>query len=47
MVVVIQPNVVMDATAQIGLQFGETVRITRDGTERLHHLPRQYFIRKI
>jgi Xaa-Pro aminopeptidase len=45
MVVVIQPNVVADADARIGLQFGETVRITRTGTERLHRLPRQYFVR--
>jgi Xaa-Pro aminopeptidase len=45
MVVVIQPNVVVDDNARIGLQFGETVRITRTGTERLHRLPRQYFVR--
>jgi Xaa-Pro aminopeptidase len=44
MVVVIQPNVIMDDSARIGLQFGETLRITRDGTERLHRLPREYFV---
>jgi Xaa-Pro aminopeptidase len=44
MVVVIQPNVVTDDDARIGLQFGETLRITRTGTERLHHLPREYFV---
>ena len=44
MVVVIQPNVVTDDTARVGLQFGETLRITRDSTERLHRLPRTYFV---
>ena len=44
MVVVIQPNVVLDDTARTGLQFGETVRITRTGTERLHRLPRENFV---
>jgi Xaa-Pro aminopeptidase len=44
MVVVIQPNVVTDSEPRMGLQFGETVRITRQGTERLHRLPREYFV---
>ena len=44
MVVVVQPNVVPDADARVGLQFGETVRVTKDGTERLHHLPREFFV---
>jgi Xaa-Pro dipeptidase len=44
MVVVIQPNVVTDDAASVGLQFGETVRITSSGVERLHRLPRQYFV---
>jgi Xaa-Pro aminopeptidase len=39
MVVVIQPNVIT-ADQKKGLQFGETVRITRTGTERLHRYPR-------
>jgi Xaa-Pro aminopeptidase len=36
MAVVIQPNVVRDAAGTMGLQVGETVRVTRDGVERLH-----------
>lgn len=44
MVVVIQPNVVPDDAGSVGLQFGETVRITKTGTEPLHHVPRQYFV---
>jgi Xaa-Pro dipeptidase len=45
MVVVIQPNVVTDAAdPHMGLQFGETVRITQTGVERLHRLPREYFV---
>lgn len=43
MVVVIQPNVVT-ADAQCGLQFGEALRITKTGVERLHHYPRQLII---
>jgi hypothetical protein len=43
--VVIQPNVVTDAAdPHMGLQFGETVRITQTGVERLHRLPREYFV---
>jgi Xaa-Pro aminopeptidase len=45
MVVVIQPNVVTGPDARMGLQFGETVRITRTGMERLHHLARQSFVK--
>lgn len=43
MVVTIQPQ---PATPdhRMGLQFGETVRITHDGTERLHHYPRKMVI---
>lgn len=43
MVVTIQPQ---PATPdhRMGLQFGETVRLTRDGTERLHHYPRKMVI---
>jgi Xaa-Pro dipeptidase len=44
MVVVIQPNVVTDVEARVGLQFGETVRITSTGTERLHRIAREYFL---
>jgi Xaa-Pro aminopeptidase len=39
MVVVVQPNVVTDDSGRIGLQVGETVRITRTGIERLHSYP--------
>ena len=42
MVVVIQPNVVTDGTATSGLQIGETVRITKDGVERLHAYPMRF-----
>ena len=42
MVVVIQPNVVTDATGTMGLQVGETVRITHDGVERLHDYPMRF-----
>ncbi len=38
-VVVLQPNVVRDSTGTMGLQVGETVRVTRDGVERLHEYP--------
>ncbi len=47
MVVVIQPNVTTDLIPSMGLQFGETVRITRSGAERLHRIPRQYFVKPI
>jgi Xaa-Pro aminopeptidase len=39
MVVVVQPNVVTDASGRVGLQVGETVRITKMGVERLHDYP--------
>ncbi len=39
MVVVIQPNVIT-VDQRLGLQFGETVLITRTGTERLHRYRR-------
>lgn len=42
MVVVVQPNVVRDATAGIGLQVGETLRVTRTGVERLHRYPLRF-----
>jgi Xaa-Pro aminopeptidase len=39
MVVVVQPNVVRDASGTMGLQVGETLRVTKGGTERLHEFP--------
>jgi len=42
MVVVVQPNVVTDDSGRIGLQLGETVRITKTGTERLHDYPMRF-----
>ncbi|MGH2448633.1 MAG: M24 family metallopeptidase [Chloroflexota bacterium] len=39
MVVTVQPHLVTP-DLRIGLQFGETVRITRDGVETLHRYPR-------
>ncbi|HYR93390.1 MAG TPA: M24 family metallopeptidase [Methylomirabilota bacterium] len=42
MVVVVQPNVVTDGTGTSGLQVGETVRITKDGAERLHAYPMRF-----
>ncbi len=41
MVVVIQPNVVAN-DARVGLQVGETLRVTRIGTERLHDYPMRF-----
>lgn len=41
MVVVVQPNVVTD-DARMGLQVGETLRITATGTERLHSYPMRF-----
>lgn len=41
MVVVVQPNVVREDT-RAGMQVGETVRITRDGVERLHAYPMRF-----
>ncbi len=43
MVVTIQPHLTTP-DRRIGLQFGETVRITRDGVERLHDYPRKMVI---
>jgi Xaa-Pro aminopeptidase len=43
MVVVVQPNVV-SADARMGLQVGETLRITRNGTERLHAYPMRFVV---
>ncbi len=43
MVVVVQPNVVT-ADARMGLQVGETLRITPTGTERLHSYPMRFVI---
>lgn len=43
MAVVVQPNVVTE-DARLGLQVGETLRITRDGTERLHAYPMRFVI---
>ncbi|HEV8468081.1 MAG TPA: Xaa-Pro peptidase family protein [Candidatus Limnocylindria bacterium] len=42
MVVVVQPNVVTDDSGRIGLQVGETVRITKAGVERLHDYPMRF-----
>ena len=41
MVVVVQPNVIRD-DARAGVQVGETVRITKDGVERLHAYPMRF-----
>lgn len=41
MVVVVQPNVV-SADARMGVQVGETLRITATGTERLHSYPMRF-----
>jgi Xaa-Pro dipeptidase len=43
MVVVIQPNVITP-DERMGLQFGETVRVTRSGTERLHRYRREAIV---
>ncbi len=43
MVVTIQPQLVTP-DHRMGLQFGETVRITRDGVERLHRYPRELIV---
>jgi Xaa-Pro aminopeptidase len=39
MVVVVQPNLVRDSSGRMGVQVGETVRVTRKGPERLHRYP--------
>jgi Xaa-Pro aminopeptidase len=43
MVVTIQPQLTTP-DQRMGLQFGETVRITRDGTERLHRYRRELIV---
>ncbi len=43
MVVVVQPNVVTE-DARMGLQVGETLNITRSGTERLHGYPMRFVV---
>ena len=42
MVVVVQPNLVHNERGTMGLQVGETVRVTRKGTERLHGYPMRF-----
>jgi len=39
MVVVVQPNLVADERGTMGVQVGETVRVTPSGVERLHRYP--------
>ena len=43
MVIVIQPNV-MTPDQRMGLQFGETLRVTKNGCETLNGYPRQWVI---
>jgi Xaa-Pro aminopeptidase len=43
MVVTIQPQP-MTEDRRMGLQFGETVRVTDDGVERLHNYPRKLIV---
>jgi len=43
MCLVIQPNVVTD-DARMGVQFGEMLRVTNDGLERLHTYPRELVV---
>ena len=46
MTVVVQPNPVsteVDESQRAGVQVGELLRITRDGFERLHRVPRGLF----
>ena len=43
MVVVVQPNVVT-YDERMGLQVGETLRITRTGVERLHDYPMRFVL---
>ncbi len=43
MVVVVQPNVTSE-DARMGMQVGETLRITRDGVERLHDYPMRFVV---
>lgn len=43
MVVTIQPNVITK-DEKMGLQFGETVIVRKDGCERLNHFPREWVV---
>ncbi|MEE8516620.1 MAG: Xaa-Pro peptidase family protein [Alphaproteobacteria bacterium] len=43
MVVTIQPNV-MTSDEKMGLQFGETVIVGKDGCEQLNHFPREWVV---
>jgi hypothetical protein len=43
MCLVIQPNVV-SADGLMGVQFGEMLRVTRIGVERLHEYPRRLIV---
>ena len=42
MVVVVQPNLVTDERGTMGLQVGETVRVAKEGIERLHRYPMRF-----
>lgn len=44
MVVVVQPNVVRDESARMGLQVGSTLLVTRDGAEDLHRYPMRFVV---
>jgi len=41
--VVVQPNVVKD-DERMGLQVGETLRVTKAGVERLHDYPMEFIV---
>ena len=43
MTIVIQPNV-MTLDERMGVQFGETFRVTRDGLERFNAFPREWVV---
>jgi Xaa-Pro aminopeptidase len=44
MVVVVQPNVIRDNSARMGLQIGSTLLVTRDGAEDLHRYPMRFVV---
>lgn len=44
MCVVVQPNVIRDDSARMGLQVGSTLVITRDGAEDLHRYPMRFVV---
>ena len=44
MVIVVQPNVTRDDSGTMGLQVGETLRITKTGVERLHDYPMRFVV---